>query len=152
MALSRKILMFCIVAVAVAATYRAYRVLNKPRLTASGLPQGIHENPQDLEQKGFEGYNYPRLLHLVEQSQEARSAFYQKFIDPASRAKSLKEKELQALLADLYREKMRLEHHIKNLKVYYKSDVPRKKAQALRYYQKVIEKQCHDLEVIIRNR
>jgi hypothetical protein len=54
-------------------------------------------------------------------------------------------------LSDLYRERVRLDHHICAIKVQNSSkEFPYKKLRTLRYYQKVVEQYSQNLEEILR--
>ncbi len=95
-------------------------------------------------------YNYQRMLALIEQSQGLKRDFYAHFAGHSSKHKPIDPKFTKDLLADLYREKMRLQRHVRHIKVQYKGHLPVKKARSLLYYQKVIEQCIRDVENMLR--
>lgn len=95
-------------------------------------------------------YNYERLLRLVEQSKSLKKSFYEQFTGVRTKIKPIDIKATKALLSDLYREKVRLDKYMRELKAFYKGNVPLKKANTLIYHQKVVEQCAQDVAEILR--
>lgn len=111
---------------------------------SSNQEQISHQKEQLLE------YNYPRLLKLVEDSEKLKKAFYDQYAGFKTKIKPIDIKATKMLLADLYREKVRLNKYLHDVRLYYKGNVPVKKANTLTYHQKVIDKCALDVEEILR--
>jgi len=96
-------------------------------------------------------YNFKRMLKLVEETKSINRRFYHQFKQEPDFGNGIDRKQIQILLAELYREKLRLERYIWKIRVYYKDLVPRKKYRSLIYHQKVIDGCIKDLEAILRS-
>jgi hypothetical protein len=90
------------------------------------------------------------MLNLIEQSIQTRNAFYEQFTGKRSKRKAIDVNQTKRLLAELYREKVRLQRHLWKERVRYKGELPLKRKRTIQYYQKVIEKCAVDLEAILR--
>jgi len=94
-------------------------------------------------------YNYTRMLAIVDQCQKVRSAFKEQFGPDGAKVRI--DRDLtKELLADVYRERVRLHRYTYEMKVRYKGSVPEKKARTIIYYQKIIDTNARALEIIIR--
>ena len=113
------------------------------------LPQHAYDS-EDLPQLSAEGYDYRRMLRLIEQSKQIKSDFYANFRGYPAKRKPIDMKAAKELLSDLYREKIRLAKHVRTVKVLYKGELPAKKQRTLLYYQEVVDKCARDLEQILR--
>jgi hypothetical protein len=95
-------------------------------------------------------YDYNRMLHLIEQAQEIKRSFYAQFDGGDSHAvREVDFKFVKELLADLYRERMRLDRHIREVRIRYHGAAS-KKVRSLRTYQRIVEQKAKDLEAILR--
>jgi hypothetical protein len=108
---------------------------------------GSSEAPLVGSHKGR--YNYVRMLAIIDQCQKVQSAFHAQFSQHPEhvRIDAILAKEL---LADVYRERVRLLRYTQEMKVKYKGNVPEKKSRTLLYYQQIIDRHAKILEVIIR--
>lgn len=95
-------------------------------------------------------YNYQRTLALVEQTQVLSKSFYAQFTGKHSKNKVIDVKQAKALLADLYREKVRLNRYMIETKLRYKGNVPLKISNIVTYHKKVVEKCAQDVAEILR--
>jgi hypothetical protein len=97
-------------------------------------------------------YDYERMLQLLTQLREIKSAYHAKFTEEDGEVKHhLDIKEIKNILADFYREKERFERYVVRVKYFYKGEVPRKRAYCLRDHQKTLEKATRDLERMLRS-
>ncbi len=119
-----------------------------------------HKLPEQLsgasDVKDMDGatkpYDYERMLAIIEQAQKIKKVFAAQFSEQvnADEARYLDLKFVKSVLSDLYRERVRLERRMHNIKVQ-PSDVPAyKKLRSLRYYQKTIEEYSQSLEEVLR--
>ena len=95
-------------------------------------------------------YDFDRMLMLVDKAKETKGMFFQQYSNPQENI-HLDKKTTEALLAELYREKLRLERYMWKVKLYYRDVTPRKRYRSILYYQKVIDKSIGDIELIVRN-
>jgi hypothetical protein len=95
-------------------------------------------------------YDYKRMLRLIEQTREMKSAFYEQYQGYPTRKKFIDLKSARELLAELYREKTRIERYVQAMKVQSYGQVQPKKVRTFLYYQKVIEKCIKDMELVLR--
>jgi hypothetical protein len=96
-------------------------------------------------------YNFTRMIALVERTQVVKRQFKDQFKGYSSRRyKPVDMKETRDLLADLYRERVRLSKHFLAVKVQYKGQIPEKRRKALVYYQGVVDECISDIEKILR--
>jgi len=97
-------------------------------------------------------YDYKRFIKLIKKARNIKEAYTAQFIEdmPRKKRKQLDLREIKGLLTDLYRERVRLERYIKELRVLRKGQLPIKQSRALSYYDKVLEKDIKDLEFIVQ--
>lgn len=95
-------------------------------------------------------YDYKRMLHLIEQTREIKSAFYEQYQGYSTKKKIIDLKSTRELLSELYREKVRIERYTQAMKVQSYGQIQPKKVRTFLYYQKVIEKCIKDMEFILR--
>jgi len=95
-------------------------------------------------------YDFDRMLLLIDKAKETKTLFFQQYSDPQENV-HLDKKTTEALLSELYREKLRLERYLWKVKLYYRDVTPRKRYRSILYYQKVIDKSISDIELIVRN-
>lgn len=95
-------------------------------------------------------YNFGRMLELVEASRDVQKAFYAHFSSPTMRKKNIDIQALKDLLAELYRERVRLLSFLQELKGNSKETISVKQRRALLYYVKVLGKSATSIEAIIR--
>lgn len=92
------------------------------------------------------------MLTLVERANEIKSVFYEHYSGfPSKHYKPIDLAKTKEVLAELYREQVRLQRHIIALKLRYKGQPPLRRIRTLLYYQKVIDKSARDLEMILRS-
>ena len=102
--------------------------------------------------KSGDYYDYERMLVLLTQLREIKSAYYVKFTeDNTDVSHHLDIKEIKNVLADFYREKERFERYALRVRYFYKGEIPRKRAYCLKDHSKVLEKATKDLERMLRN-
>jgi hypothetical protein len=134
--------------------HKAYKnfVLHKPAASFNLA----HPEPSTPKQHATtfvatQGYNFSRMLKLVDQTRHVKEAYHAHFSGrPSRKQKPINVKDVQSLLQDLYRERVRIDRYLWDMKVQFKGQLPYKRAQSLRYYQKVIEDAVRDVENILR--
>ncbi|MCB9493703.1 MAG: hypothetical protein H6679_05515 [Epsilonproteobacteria bacterium] len=100
-------------------------------------------------------YNFKRLLDLVEHVQRLRKFYAQRYkdgeIDTMHEGREFfDDRELEDLLAELYREKLRFRNYIWEVKRRSRYPISAKRYRSLLYYQKVIEDGISFVEMLIR--
>jgi hypothetical protein len=97
-------------------------------------------------------YDYGRMLAIIEQAQKIKQTFYAQFDEhhKSLDRRYLDLKFIKSVLSDLYRERLRLDRHIREVKVQSSEVLPFKKLRTLRYYQKTVEQYAQSLEEILR--
>ncbi len=95
-------------------------------------------------------YDYKRMLDIITHAQDVKEAFYARFSGVHTRHKVIDIKETKILLADVYRERQRLQYYISDVKERYNGAVPTSRMQILLYYQQVLEQCSQELEKILR--
>jgi hypothetical protein len=136
-----------------AVAHKAYYYFFRPHQIATvALPVADSELPLKAPQFPSNGhYNYRRMIALVDQAREIKSAFNELFTGVSSKkSKPVDVSLTKEVLADLYREKVRLSKYAVEMRVRYKGQVPRKKRQAIIFYQQVVDRCIRDLEAVLR--
>ena len=95
-------------------------------------------------------YDYTRLIGIIEKTIELKKSFYQQFFSETTAHKSVGRKEVRELLADLYREKVRLVKFDRQMRIRFKGDVPPKRKRTVKHYQRIVDKCISDMEQILR--
>ena len=110
----------------------------------------VAESAQALPFPSTGSYNFKRMLELVEASRDVRAAFYAHFTTVHAKKKHIDVQALKDLLAELYRERVRLRSHIQDLRGESKESISIKKRRTLLYYLKVLNQCIHDMENVLR--
>jgi hypothetical protein len=116
------------------------------------LPAQLSGGPEEIEGQP-RPYDYSRMLAIIEQAQNIKQTFYAQFDEQQKKSidrRYLDLKFIKSVLSDLYRERMRLERHIREIKMRSGNIPPYKKLRTLRYYQKTIEQYSQNIEEILR--
>lgn len=95
-------------------------------------------------------YNFKRMLDLISTARITKKEFYTRFSGIHSKQKVIDVKATRELLADLYREKIRLQKYIWETKARYKGVIPIKRKRTLLHYQIVIDSSIQDIEKVLR--
>lgn len=146
------ILVLCL-AIVYAVLRKTYRFLSHYESAYFSSPSVSNEKKSEKSVDQAEllpKYNFQRMLKLIKDSEKLKETFYAQYAGFKTKIKPIDIKATKALLADLYREKMRLTKYQHEIKLHYKGNVPVKKSKTLMYYQKVIEQYALDVAEILR--
>ena len=124
-------------------TYR-YLFMSQQSIVVAGEIDKCYQDGKPL------AYDYARLISVIERTIELKKTFYQQFFSESSQSRPVGRKEAKELLADLYREKVRLIKFDRQMRVRFKGDVPPKKKRTVTHYQRIIDKCIYDTELIVR--
>ncbi|MFA6527303.1 MAG: hypothetical protein WCT20_02675 [Candidatus Babeliales bacterium] len=96
-------------------------------------------------------YNFGRLVHLIEESIEVKHRFYAAYLEQARPRKYVDIEAMKDLLAELYREKVRLDSYIFYLRDNkQQSNFIDKRERSLNYFKKVLLKNIKEIEIILK--
>ncbi len=125
------------------------RSFNRP--SAGHVPPATESAAESTYQPQPGAYNFTRMIALLERTQAVRRRFKEQFRGyPSRHIKPIDMNETRDLLADLYRERVRLSKYFLAVKAQYKGQIPEKRRKALVYYQGVVDECISDIEKILR--
>lgn len=145
----RNLIFVCVLAVLGVLGYHVYS--DRKPCGQSAAWSGAESSPRASHVHGsHDGYNFDRMLVLIEQTRVSKKHFYDHFRPGLRRQTVVDVKEVRELLSDLYREKVRLQKHLWAERSRYEDGIPLKVKQKIQHYQNVIDSCIGDIEKMLR--